>query len=317
MSTTATKTTKTRKAKTWETKNPEQRQEEVKGAHDKIVAAVAAVTSSDDWKRFLDSAARFHAYSFQNVILMHVQAANRGMPALTRVASFGAWAKMGHPVRKGEKGLRIFAPMIVKIKPGEKGYVEGENRTRLVGFKLVSVFDQSQVTDGEKIPADPTLAMFKAGPNGEAPEGLEAALDAQIIAAGYTTSYGDTGSADGYTSPTSRSIVISDRIEAGSAHAICVKAHEIAHMMLHCGIDPDTDAPFAYHSHRGMAETEAEGTAYVVASFFGIDATTMSSGYVANWSGSDPDRIVKAGTRICATARKIIDAAVDHMALNN
>ena len=63
-------------------------------------------------------------------------------PDATFVAGFRAWLDLGHCVRKGEKAIRIIAPM--PIKPREKRDRKVEDPTRVL-FKVVSVFDRSQV----------------------------------------------------------------------------------------------------------------------------------------------------------------------------
>jgi len=49
---------------------------------------IAALTTSDDWKRFLDVSAAFHNYSFNNWMLIFMQA-----PHATRVAGYKTWLK--------------------------------------------------------------------------------------------------------------------------------------------------------------------------------------------------------------------------------
>jgi hypothetical protein len=93
------------------------------------------------------------------------------MPNATRVASYKLWnEKFGRHVKKGEKSLRIFAP--IEIKPEKKltekldpetgapmvdanGKAIMEEMTALssrsIAFKLVPVFDVSQ-TYGEPLP---------------------------------------------------------------------------------------------------------------------------------------------------------------------
>ena len=53
--------------------------------------------------------ARFHQYSWNNCLLISLQRSNA-----THVAGFHAWQKLGRSVRKGEKGIAILAPVIVK-----------------------------------------------------------------------------------------------------------------------------------------------------------------------------------------------------------
>lgn len=51
--------------------------------------------------------ARFHAYSFGNIL-----AIARQRPTVTRVAGFHTWKEMGRFVKRGEKGIQILAPMV-------------------------------------------------------------------------------------------------------------------------------------------------------------------------------------------------------------
>ena len=55
---------------------------------------------------YLASMARFHRYSANNILLIHVQRQDA-----TRVAGFSAWRKLGRFVRRGEKGIAILVPM--------------------------------------------------------------------------------------------------------------------------------------------------------------------------------------------------------------
>ena len=54
---------------------------------------------------YLASMARFHRYSANNILLIHVQRQDA-----TRVAGFSAWRKLGRFVRRGEKGHRDPGP---------------------------------------------------------------------------------------------------------------------------------------------------------------------------------------------------------------
>jgi N-terminal domain of anti-restriction factor ArdC len=63
-------------------------------------------------------------------------------PEATFVAGFRAWLKLGYCVRKGEKAIRIIAPMPITQRETETADTNDETR---VLFKGVSVFDRSQV----------------------------------------------------------------------------------------------------------------------------------------------------------------------------
>jgi hypothetical protein len=79
--------------------------------------------------------------------------------------------------------------------------------------------------------------------------------------------------------------------------------HELAHHLLH------RDA-HASEEERPTLEAEAEGTAYAVLSYFGVDASSFSFAYVAHWA--EQKEVVKAVlSNIQLTARAIIEAVED------
>jgi hypothetical protein len=76
--------------------------------------------------------------------------------------------------------------------------------------------------------------------------------------------------------------------------------HELAHHLLH------RDAP-ASEAERPTLEAEAEGTAYAVLFYFGVDTSSYSFAYVAHWA--EQKEVVKAVLAgIQKTARAIIEA---------
>ena len=133
----------------------------LKEAHDRLTAAVESIVSGEDWQRMLKVASQFHRYSFTNQMMLFIQ-----KPDATLVAGFNKWKSMGRIVRKGEKGLAIFAPCKYRIKPDSQAVTtpessmasppassdtsDGSTRMQLRGFKVVYVFDVSQ-TNGEPI----------------------------------------------------------------------------------------------------------------------------------------------------------------------
>src|SRR3954471_16018777 len=82
----------------------------------RLEQAVSGIHDSDTFRRFLDAQARFHTYSWGNVLLILDQ-----RPDATRVASFRTWLALGRPVRKGEHGIRIFVPVWPRRPKDEAG----------------------------------------------------------------------------------------------------------------------------------------------------------------------------------------------------
>ncbi len=84
-----------------------------------LAKAVDAVRASADFKRYLDVQARFHRYSWCNTLLIYSQ-----RPDATQVAGSRAWQKLKRQVRKGEHGIRIFAPCPWKKENAKTGETE-------------------------------------------------------------------------------------------------------------------------------------------------------------------------------------------------
>src|SRR5277367_933277 len=105
---------------------------------------------SDALTAYLNAMSRFHNYSFGNVLEIA-----RQRPTATRVAGMYAWNQLGRRVKKGEKGIRILAPIVgIKRKKAEEAEkdITKQNTRVLVGFRNAYVFDVSQ-TEGAELPA--------------------------------------------------------------------------------------------------------------------------------------------------------------------
>ena len=92
---------------------------------------------SEQMQRYLEMCAQFHQYSPNNVWLIML-----AYPHASMVAGFHKWKSMGRYVRKGETGIPILAPLLIK---DEDALEDGQKK--LIGFKVVYIFDVSQ-TDG-------------------------------------------------------------------------------------------------------------------------------------------------------------------------
>ena len=76
---------------------------------------VAALESgeSEVLTQYLNAMARFHTYSFGNIMLIA-----RQKPTATRVAGIRTWNSLGRFVKRGEKGILILAPMAGRRRQG-------------------------------------------------------------------------------------------------------------------------------------------------------------------------------------------------------
>src|SRR5919202_3060341 len=128
-----------------------QRDERMSTLMQQLEAGVQAIHTSEDFQRYLRTAARFHAYSPNNVVLILAQ-----KPEATRVAGYRAWQALGRQVKKGEKAIYIFAPRPYRVTTADES---GEEQTREgLTFWSVPGFDISQ-TEGSPLPTmeAPTL----------------------------------------------------------------------------------------------------------------------------------------------------------------
>ena len=118
-------------------------QELVRASVDLLVKALEA-GQSEVLFSYLTAMAQFHHYSFQNIILIASQ-----RPSASRVAGIRTWNQLGRRVKRGEKGIMIFAPMVgFKRSASDADQSQhSDARTdkpepRLVGFRAVYVFDR-------------------------------------------------------------------------------------------------------------------------------------------------------------------------------
>ena len=251
-------------------------------ARERLAAAVEQMADSETFGAWLRARAAFHDYSFGNVCLIVSQ-----RPDATQVAGYRTWQKLGRQVRKGERGIRILAPCVVKRETEQ-----GEERSMF--FRTVSVFDIGQ-TDGEPLPEleyqplegdCPDLADFLCGVAMAA--GLEIRREALA------------GGMHGYLRRSERLIVVDSA--CSGAMAAKVVAHELGHYF-----DPWLiEHPDAYGAHRGDCEAVAESVAYVIAAHYGLDAGPSAVGYVASWTDGDAARVRDLAERIDAAAAAIL-----------
>ena len=280
-------------------------QDKLPALHEQISDGVAALVESDGWRAMLDTAAKFHSYSLGNLLLIGAQD-----PQATRMAGFRTWQSLGRQVRKGERGIAILAPCTYRPKTAERagpagpaapagpepatscsgGAAPDVGGKQVRGFRVVHVFALHQ-TEGAPLPdVAPSLLT------GQAPAGL---WKGQVLGHGYTVHRGDTGRANGWTDPTSRTVRVSSDME--DAQAVKTLIHELAHIEAgHVG-----DLP-TYATCRGRCEVEAESIAYVVAAAHGLDAGGYSFAYVAGWAGGDLTRVRQSAETVTKAARRIL-----------
>ncbi|MCO6439381.1 MAG: ImmA/IrrE family metallo-endopeptidase [Phycisphaerae bacterium] len=237
---------------------------------------------------YLATIARFHRYSFGNIMLIASQ-----RPDATHVAGYRKWQQLGRQVKHGEKGILIFAPMFLKNRADESPPETStpDEPDKLLRFRVVHVFDVSQ-TEGEALPEHATV-------NGD-PAGFTDKLKRFAADSGIVVEYSaHIGSAHGYSC--GGGIVLRD--DLSPAETFSTLAHELAHEFLHHGEG-------AVRGSKTVRETEAEAVAFVVSHAIGLDTNTASSDYIQLYAG-DKDTLSQSLDRIQKTASKILAAISD------
>src|SRR4051794_35424762 len=109
-----------------------------KADRDRIEQAARALLTTDGWQRWIKVRASngLSRYSLGNQMLIAIECHARGFTP-TYVAGFRAFLELNRCVRKGEKAIRILAPLVGKQRDAN-GDDTGE---RKVFFRAVSVFD--------------------------------------------------------------------------------------------------------------------------------------------------------------------------------
>lgn len=283
---------------------------DIKAITAQLEQGIQEMFTSEKFKNYLSTMAKFHSYSFNNTILIAMQ-----MPEATYVAGFQSWKKnFERYVKKGETGIKILAPtpykrkvLIEKLDDHGKAVLDKNGKPvmeevekKIPAFKVVSVFDVSQ-TDGKELP---NLVNELNG----TVEKFDDFMQALEMVSPVPIEYADIeGNAKGFFSASSHLIAL----QTGMSEMQTMKTgiHEVAHSILH-----SSENKAASDKDRKTKEVEAESVAYTVCQYFGIDTSEYSFGYIASWSSGKEMKELKASLEtIRATASTMIRAIEDAM----
>jgi antirestriction protein ArdC len=231
----------------------------------KALIAQLEAGKSDALTAYLDAMARFHNYSFGNIL-----AIARQKPTATNVAGMYTWNQLGRRVKKGEKGIQILAPMIgTRRKMQEETEPQGDNKDApvLVGFRAVYVFDVSQ-TEGAELPAPATVT-------GEAGTHLDRLIDF-VQQQGIELEYNERIAPAQGVSYGGKIVLLPGQ---SKAETFATLVHELGHEMLHKADRRTTTT-------KVVRETEAEAIAFVIGKAVGLETGSASADYIHLYHGN-------------------------------
>ena len=285
-----------------------------------IEAGIQDLFQSDKFADYLRTMSRFHSYSYNNTILIHMQ-----MPSATHVAGFNKWKnQFGRHVKKGEKGLTIIAPTPfkkrieeMKLDPDTRAPVldhDGnvimeEREVEIPLFRPVKVFDVSQ-TEGRPLPS---LVSSLTGDVQQYEAFMEALRRTSPVSIMFKPL---REGLDGFLSLNDQTITIREGMS--QVQTVCAAVHEITHAMLHnrereqltaaAGI---TDREPPKPKDKNTKEVEAESVSYTVCQYYGIETSANSLGYIATWSKDKTLPELKASLETISKTANILITSID------
>ena len=251
-----------------------------------IEDGIKELFQSENYAQYLQTMSRFHHYSVNNQVLIHMQ-----KPDATLVAGFNKWKnQFGRNVIKGEHGIKIIAPTPFKKKIEQEkldpdtqlpvldadGKIVTEEKTiQIPMYRAVTVFDVSQ-TDGKPLPQ---LAHDLAGNVANYEMFMEALRRSSPVPISIE---GMSGKMDGYFDLEHQDIAI--RKGMSEVQTVSAVIHEMAHALLHNRRNATEQTAEQIKLSRNTEEVQAESISHTVCAYYNIATGANSFGYIASWS---------------------------------
>ena len=287
-------------------------QERLKEITTGIEQGIKSLFNSDKYAAYLRTMSHFHRYSVNNTMLIYMQ-----KPDATLVAGFNKWKdQFDRHVNRGEKGIKIIAPVMVATKKtrekrdpqtnavlldSQGQAVTEEVEVKVPRFRVTSVFDVSQ-TNGKPLP---TIVNDLQGNVENFDAFMESLRRSSPVP--LETAPIESG-ADGYFDPSRQHIILREGMS--EAQTVSAAIHEITHAVLHNynqKQNEQVDLANLQQKDRRTEEVEAESVSYAVCQYYGIETADNSFGYIAEWSqGRDLPELRASLETINHTASELI-----------
>ncbi|PDZ11192.1 hypothetical protein CON70_12795, partial [Bacillus pseudomycoides] len=276
--------------KKYQTKSPEEKKEVVQALTKKMEKSIEGYfRSPEDLKEYLSFMGKFYHYSPSNISLIQSQ-----FEGARAVGSFSFWKEKGFSVQKGEKGIQILVPnrttakfkdkegtwkAVTKASEEEKKQIESKSvevKSGRLYFSIGHIFDVYQTNaKAEDLPRifpnrwlEGSVEDYKS-----LYKGMEAIAEKNGVK--IIEPKEELGVAKGVSYTLTKEVALNPR--NSELQNVKTVLHELAHAKLHT-----VETHMNYTAPE--KEFQAEMTAYTVSSYFGIDTSEYSLGYLANWT---------------------------------
>ncbi len=256
------------------------RKEIVQQLMEKAQNGVIETMQSERWHEFLGFLTQFRTYSPNNAALIFAQDDKASL-----VKGYRQWEKLGRQVRKGEKAIKILAPLLKKVEDEETG----EEKKVCYGYRYVNVFDIRQ-TEGDNIPL-PSDDMHT-----DDCADILAKLEATCRNKGLIVEYTDDLKYLSYGTYKMGEGAIQIRKGMASDDQLRTLVHELAHHLT---------LPLAESYREG--ELIAESVSYVVMHHLGKDTSEFAFDYLASWAKGQPEKLMELVEVIHQASRQILE----------
>ncbi|MBH0356852.1 LPD25 domain-containing protein [Bacillus toyonensis] len=276
--------------KKYQTKSAEEKKEAVQALTKKMEKSVEGYfRTPGDLKEYLTFMAKFYHYSPSNISLIQSQ-----FEGASAVGSFSFWKEKGFAVKKGEKGIQILVPnrtvakfkdkegswkTVTKANEEEKKQIESKSVEVIPGrlyFAVGHVFDLSQTNaKAEDLPRIFPNRWLEGSVTDYQSlyKGMEAIAEKNGVK--IIEPKQELGVAKGVSYTLTKEVALNPR--NSELQNVKTLLHELAHAKLHTA---ETHMNYTAPEK----EFQAEMTAYAVSSYFGIDTSEYSLGYLASWT---------------------------------
>ncbi len=255
--------------------------EEMDSITNKIDLEFERFIKEGKYKDVLVSMGNLGRYSLNNQFYIILQ-----YPEARTINGLRKWNSLGRTVKKGEKAIKIFKPIIAKK---EKEGASAEEKRILRGFQVGYVFDVKQ-TEGKDI----DVFKFDESKIIESKKEIIDSLKKVAGTYGYKMIFVNDSELGedccGLCNHKTHEIKI--RNDLADLQEVSTSIHELGHALAHSKKRDDFEG-LTEKEKRGIKEVEAESIACIVCSYLGLDTMNFNFSYISGWAQGDINKFRK------------------------